>query len=343
MKGKLQKLEAIRGFAALYIVLCHLGIHQWKLLGLDLNFLLKFGQEAVMLFFILSGFVIHYSFQQSKDKSFLSFFKKRFYRIYIPLAIVFVTNYVLYATYSKPIEGHLLPQLLGNLFMVQDLAEFRPNVICAPFLNNNPLWSLSFEWWFYLIYFVINKYFSKKSFVVSVMAILATLSYLIYPFFINRIFMYFILWWSGVEIADLYLRKEQINFRNLRNTFLVISCCCALLVINCLLKGYDKINPGLYPFLEVRHFGFTLIALTVALLWKKLNWVLFDDTLGWFAFLAPISFVLYISHWFLIIRPDYLDNLQHLKLQVMIGIPICFLFSYLVEIKIYPFLRKLLG
>ncbi|WP_442592199.1 acyltransferase family protein [Pedobacter sp. AW31-3R] len=343
MKGKLQKLEAIRGFAALYIVLCHLGIHKWKIAGHDLSFLLKSGQEAVMLFFILSGFVIHYSFQRSADKSFIGFFKKRFYRIYIPLGIVFLTSYVLYAAYSKPLETDILQQLFGNLFMLQDLEEVRPRVLCAPFLNNNPLWSLSFEWWFYMIYFVVQKYYKEKAFfVVSVLSIAATASYLIYPFFVNRIFMYLILWWAGVEMADLYGNGKQINFRNLRNLYLVLGSCSLLLLINC--RGYfGDIEIGKYPFLEVRHFIFTLLAITIALLWKKAHWLLFDYTLGLFAFLAPVSFVLYISHWFLVIRPDYLDFMGDLKLQVMAGIPICLLYSFLVEMKIYPFLRKWLN
>jgi peptidoglycan/LPS O-acetylase OafA/YrhL len=47
-----------------------------------LSFLFRFGQEAVMLFFLLSGFVIYYSFSLGKDKSFQGYFQRRWLRIY---------------------------------------------------------------------------------------------------------------------------------------------------------------------------------------------------------------------------------------------------------------------
>ncbi|PTS93173.1 acyltransferase, partial [Pedobacter sp. HMWF019] len=96
MQNKLQKLESLRGFAAVYVILHHLFNAKCIVFNHDISFLFKFGQEAVMLFFILSGFVIHYSFQRSADRSFRTFLKKRFLRIYIPLIIVFIISYILY-------------------------------------------------------------------------------------------------------------------------------------------------------------------------------------------------------------------------------------------------------
>ncbi|NJN20097.1 MAG: succinyl transferase OpgC [Leptolyngbya sp. RL_3_1] len=67
---KLWRLEAIRGLAALYIVVSHVLGNEY--------FFLRFGQEAVMIFFMMSGFVIEYSFQNSRYQNFKSYFKKRF-------------------------------------------------------------------------------------------------------------------------------------------------------------------------------------------------------------------------------------------------------------------------
>lgn len=100
-KKRLEKLEAIRGFAAIYVVFYHLFASGIVIFGVNLSFLFRFGQEAVILFFLLSGFVIYHSFIKSKDHSnFKVFFWKRFLRIYIPLIIVF---------FSK-LSSHLLLQ-----------------------------------------------------------------------------------------------------------------------------------------------------------------------------------------------------------------------------------------
>ena len=71
---KLWKLEAIRGLAALYVVVGHI-YH-------DSFLILRFGQEAVIVFFLLSGFVIEYSHHHSRDKSFKGYFTKSVTRIY---------------------------------------------------------------------------------------------------------------------------------------------------------------------------------------------------------------------------------------------------------------------
>ena len=141
---KLGKLEALRGIAAFYVMLGHVFAGQLKFGNLNLSFLLDFGQEAVILFFVLSGFVIQYSFEQSKDKSFGLFFAKRFLRIYIPLVIVFIVNYML-ACYQQ--GKWFRPdwfELAGNLLMLQDAGALKSNVICGLFLGNSPLWSLSY-------------------------------------------------------------------------------------------------------------------------------------------------------------------------------------------------------
>ena len=85
---KLQKLEAIRGFSALYVVFFHMLPQEIIFLGINVGFLFRFGSEAVIMFFILSGFVIKYSWEKSSNKSFKKYFLRRFLRIYIPLFFI---------------------------------------------------------------------------------------------------------------------------------------------------------------------------------------------------------------------------------------------------------------
>ena len=89
-KNRLEKLEAVRGFAALYVVFFHTLPQKIYLGGINIGALFRFGPEAVIVFFALSGFVIKYTYERSKDKSFRYYFIRRFIRLYIPLLFIFL-------------------------------------------------------------------------------------------------------------------------------------------------------------------------------------------------------------------------------------------------------------
>ena len=141
MAGKLDKLEALRGAAALYVVFHHTIPHESRLFNVPVGHLMRFGQEAVILFFLLSGFVINYSFKLSRNKHFGNYFAKRFCRIYIPLIAVMLISYFTQSYEAGEFLGPDIPALLGNLFMLQDWALANPNVLVDPYMGNGPLWS----------------------------------------------------------------------------------------------------------------------------------------------------------------------------------------------------------
>ena len=122
MAGKLDKLEALRGAAALYVVFHHTIPHESRLFNVPVGHLMRFGQEAVILFFLLSGFVINYSFKLSRNKHFGNYFAKRFCRIYIPLIAVMLISYFTQSYEAGEFLEPDIPALLGNLFMLQDLS-----------------------------------------------------------------------------------------------------------------------------------------------------------------------------------------------------------------------------
>lgn len=345
---KLQKLEAIRGFAAIYVVFYHLFASGISIYNINFSFLFRFGQEAVILFFVLSGFVIYYSFEKTKDKSIKVFFKKRFLRVYIPLIIVFVVNYFLFCYYSDSLISINIKQLMGNLLMTQDLADKKPNVLFEPFLQNSPLWSLSYEWWFYFLFIFIYKNFNNSSILVYSISLIAAITYSYYPNFINRELMYLSIWWFGVDIAKLYLNRETIDFKNLKTPFYFLTSISVVLLINILTKEVIKFPEFLskissYPWLELRHFVFTLIVISFSLIWKKLDWIGFKYTFGPFAKIAPISFCIYISHWFLVYNAKYLWFIENKTFRTICYLMICVIFSYLVERVFYPKIYKMIN
>ena len=168
------------------------------------------------------------------------------------------------------------------------------------------------------------------------------------PNFINREVMYLSIWWMGGDISRLYAEKKEINFTNLKLPIITIFIIAIILLFNIYIQ--NKLNlsklSGLFcfhPWAEFRHFFTTLIIISVALIWKKLKWFGFDYTFGFFKIFAPISFVLYISHYFLIISAKYLNPfIENFILRTITYFIICIIFSYVVEMIIYVKLNKLI-
>jgi peptidoglycan/LPS O-acetylase OafA/YrhL len=338
--NKLDKLEAIRGFAAVYVIMTHT-FHQTPIAqGIDFSFFLKFGPEAVMLFFILSGFVIEYSFSKNGDMSFKTYFFKRFFRIYVPLFFILILNYFVF--YFSNIQINMSwHNSLGNLFMLQD--ENKTNMIVTPFLGNSPLWSLSYEWWFYMLYFPIVKFLrNKSSDFVYIVGIISAISYLFYPNFINRELYYFVIWWIGVVLARCYSEDSEIKFSDLKKVLFVLILIIIILFLNIVLN-YDGKTSSYSPIVEFRHFSFSVVLLLCAYKWYKWNWIGFDLIFGLFKKVAPISYCLYISHFFLISNANYLDNvISNSSVKLSIYIINCVILSYLIERMIYPKVNKYL-
>jgi peptidoglycan/LPS O-acetylase OafA/YrhL len=340
---KLNKLEAIRGFTAIYVIIGHTLKKGIIIGGTDFSFFFKFGQEAVILFFILSGFVIEYSFSKSKDKSFKTYFFKRFLRIYLPLFCVYLLNFFLFFFNSPNTINIDWYNLLGNVFMLQDMSSLKPNVITTPFLGNLPLWSLSYEWWFYMLYFPIVIFIKEKSSsFVYILGIISALTYILYPNFINRELSYFVIWWGGVVLARCYAESNEIKLSDLKKLILVLFIIIIILSLNAILN-YDGKSIGISPILEIRHFIFSLLLILAAVKWYKMKWIGFNFTFGIFKNAAPISYCLYISHYFLISNANYLDNvIPNSSIKLIIYILNCIIVSYLIERVIYPQINKYL-
>jgi peptidoglycan/LPS O-acetylase OafA/YrhL len=156
---KLEKLEAISGFCALYVMLLHLLPQKIFLLGINVGILFRFGSEAVVMFFILSGFVIKYSWEKSTDKSFKNYFLKRFMRFYIPLFFIFLLAYLIKSYTEGSIADTNWKTLLGNVFMLQDVISNYYLVIEATYLDfiNNKI----SEYGVYIIFMVLFSYLLK--------------------------------------------------------------------------------------------------------------------------------------------------------------------------------------
>lgn len=343
--AKLLRLEALRGFAAVYVVFHHTLPREIMLGTIDIGALFRFGQEAVILFFLLSGFVIHYSFGRGADKSFSTYFWKRALRIYVPLLVALPLSW-LFASWSA--GGFIDPnpgRLFGNLAMLQDWAWAKPNVLVNIYMENGPLWSLSYEWWFYMLYWPVQRYLplgARRNAIVLTGAVLAAALYALWPHFLPRLLMYFGIWWAGVMLADAYQSGQLRNPRTYLYPMAAVSAITLATGVPVLLDylSSDIILFGRHPFLEFRHALFALISLGIAWGWHRARWFGFDALFKPFLWLAPISYAIYIMHWFLLAEADYLEFLGNPWLEytaytfVMLGV------CYLIELRLYPWVRR---
>lgn len=142
-------LDSLRGVAASLVAFHHWWIAYSRstdtILGKMGQFLSDLNYLAVLFFFCLSGFSIGIKyFQFGSVNEVKRFIIKRLKRIlpvtYLALLISFMFNS----------DCFQLLDLLGNMLFLQTPANTQ--MWFSPFCGNGPLWSLSYELWFYLFF-----------------------------------------------------------------------------------------------------------------------------------------------------------------------------------------------
>ena len=347
-KPRLERLEALRGFAALYVVLFHALPQKIYLFGLNVGTLFRFGPESVIVFFVLSGFVIKYTYEKSRDKSFKFYFTRRFIRLYVPLIFIFLMGYLIKCYSEGAMVSPQLATLLGNLFMLQDVITQKPHVVSGTYMGNGVLWSLSYEWWFYMLFFVLASRIknddNRLNKWVTCLTIGAAISYTLYPFIVNRLLMYFAIWWIGVRFANDYLNGVKITFRRIMPQAWLLFTIIGILSLNLYIhfsatKDYSYPLVA-YPFIELRHFVFATMVMFGAVIWQNLKWVGYNFMFGIFKYLAPCSYVIYISHDYLVINATYLRFINNSFIEYSLYIVFMIIFSWFLEVVIYNRIKK---
>ena len=196
-----RNLDILRGVAALTVVLFHV-ISCYPTVfdkNFELGYFLNYnfpGHMGVLVFFILSGYVIAVNNPSLPDRKSISrYIRKRLIRI---VPIYFVAMVFTFAiTYGR----YDLRQMLSNFFFVS-----------VPFDNvtmeNGPLWSLNYELLYYFAFIFFAYY--NISLVRTVKALIATIAVLfiffhnvhIYPLVISYL-IGFLFWCTGAMIATI--------------------------------------------------------------------------------------------------------------------------------------------
>jgi len=239
-------MDGLRGLAAFYVMTGHARWLLWEgysegfrhhpetysILGKALVYFLALfgrGDDAVLFFFVLSGFVIHlrYARQIAQKGASVSFdwggfVWRRARRLYPPLLAALGLSALLamvgksygFAIYHQatpyPLINDNVSMNLNGTTLLGNLA-FLMNSCVPVYGGNGPLWSLKFEWWFYMVYPVF-WWLGRRSITLAtgVMIVLFVASFYpgLWPLQLFRdIFTAMLAWWFGALLADVFVGR----------------------------------------------------------------------------------------------------------------------------------------
>lgn len=217
-------IEALRGFAALIVVFHHAILHKfsldpaYSLSGSWVNALP--GHSSVLLFFILSGYVIGLTNTKAlTTKSVFPYLRKRLVRLY-PIYIISLlfTLVIISRHYSfGTIAGHFL---------------FLQNSLVPSIFENNPLWSLNNEVLYYLAFIPVSYFGLRPSRICLVAALIGIICGTIVPLPLLSSYSFgFIFWTSGLWLAQsrIFIKRNATHWLLFGLLFLFL--------------GYEFLNP----------------------------------------------------------------------------------------------------
>lgn len=249
------------------------------------------GPQAVIVFFVLSGFFITRSVENRLAKNIFilnDYFRDRYFRLSVvaipavfltlildKISIVYLSNDVLYQNRLEWLDNssYSASTFIGNLFYLQTL-------FFNSFGSNGPLWSLAYEWWFYVLApFIILPARNKEYKYYLILFVISVFLFLTNP----KILIYFIYWFFG-SLAYYISNK---NFSIKLNCNLLVFMCSIMLFVSASitrLRFVDKILGDFLISVSVAALIYFLIKRN-----KKMN----NKIL---AFFTKISYSLYAVH-----------------------------------------------
>jgi len=313
-------LDLLRGLSALLVCLGHLRnailvdgsdlIHP----GIPLKafyFITGFGHQAVMVFFVLSGYFVGGAVLRSGvNFSWNSYLVSRLTRLWVVLIpCLFLTwgvgliveHYAFEATlgasneiwHSGPKMGEYsvsFNTLLANIFFLQTISF-------PVFGFNGPLWSLANEFWYYMLFPMLAigiGLVGKKAIVVQSATLIFAL--IIACWLPYEILNGFLIWLMGVAVYGLKTKIKTLNLNVLR-----IFTCISVLMFSLALcnakLSFVQISDNQSDFVVGLSFACLCLLLTYQNFFQ-FHW----PTIAKFSlYISEVSYSLYLSHFPMVI------------------------------------------
>lgn len=299
--------------------------------------LLRFGQEAVLVFFLLSGFVI-FANERTRALKPAGYLIRRFRRIYPPMLVAMAVSAIIAFDNGDLSSRFSVQELLATLASVQDISSLKPGVISNPFLGNSPLWSLSYEMSFYLAFPLVLRLWARRpTLTQALVGAISCISYglfVIWPNHFSLVAAYFLVWWGGAMAADAYLRGAT-NAQALAHPLSWLVLLCMIAGVATKVVGFH--GAGYYPFLPLRHFAAGLVMLLV--FFSPLGAALASRCVSVArpaALLASISYGLYVLHYPILVTWKRAESASGLLVAVVVLI----LSAYLADRQLNKYLPR---
>jgi len=195
-------LDIVRVIASFAVLFQHLSMYNNDVFA----FFSNYGHPAVMGFFILSGYVIAFVADQ-REKTLDIYLKHRFARLYSVMIVAWLLTIILdtsgvLISNNQTYEGiiasdNYLVRIFAHVFFLQQ-SWFNS----IQFFSNQPLWSLAYEFWYYLLFGLIFLY--KGKYKLSLIVIVALIMGPV-------IFVYGAIWFAGAYLYKLHQREFNIS------------------------------------------------------------------------------------------------------------------------------------
>lgn len=307
-------ISLLRGLAALQVAAAHVRAQFYP--GLStiaepaagyqvLAFFTGFAHQAVVVFFLLSGWLVGGSLMNKLNEphAMLSYAIDRLTRLWIVLAPAFVASLLIGVAIGELSpwgDGSGVPEryapltFLGNLFGLQDLAVPR-------YGGNFALWSLTYETWYYVLFPLAVLMFARQG---AWAKALAGVAVTVIAWHLNAaILLYFTLWLLGAGCSRIQVDASPMARWTLAGLFVLVATWFRLKGSNDILVEESYVQDLLYSLL--------FLALLCSLQTKVGpgdRLVLRLGRIG--SFFAGFSFSLYIIHVPLIFLVRHLNKHQ---------------------------------
>lgn len=337
-KNRILELDSLRGIAALMVLFFHLTI-----LSPNGNFKFVYGCTAVDLFFLISGFVIF----NSTNNSTLEFIINRISRLYPTYWISVTFTFLLFCIYESKKSNWTIHidfnKYIANMTMFQKYFHIK-NI-------DESYWTLILELIFYLtisIFICFNLLKHINYIALFSIIIIAFLKYNSMNIILDKLFFilpflpFLPLFFAGILFSQIYNQKKD----------LVIKYSIILICVLCQVFNYKYTCSSF--FLEINYYIvmiFIYFLLFILLVNNKLKFIISKITL----FFGKISFALYLTHQSLSVEfiVPYLTNSLKmnfwistigiaLPISILIATLITFKFEKYVNVKLKKILKSLL-
>ncbi|HDR7438174.1 TPA: acyltransferase [Bacillus anthracis] len=352
MSKRIKELDSIRGLAALTVVFGHFCLMLPSLPNSIKFSPLRFlwaGGEAVIVFYVLSGFVLSMALYHSKT-NYWGYLIKRFVRIYIPYYFWIIITFALFILFSPyevvGLRDWFYDRWQGSITKLDIINHF---VLLNNFFteNYNPvIWSLAQEMRISIVFPLLFLLFYKLSWKKT---ILFALSFSLISVFLNMLHIgkaegFYngyadTLHFTSMFLVGMLLFKHQekliYSYRNMKkiNKGFLIVIGIILYLYSILIYGFSRNDT---TFL-LKDWGVVMgVSIFIIMAMSNLKVKVFLNK-GVFVYLGEISYSIYLCHFPIMM---VLFKLLYTKIPIFFLLILCITVTLLFSMVSYHLIEK---